>query len=374
MAGAQEDDLVVKILIVTGSFPPAKCGVGEYSYCLAQALAANNSNQVGVLTSSLVGSEDRDIPGVRIFRNVSDWTLSSLIPTLRFISGYEPDCVHIQYPTQGYDGPLAKFLPFLLRLQRIPVVQTWHEHYSECDAVGWPNLLACSALIHVQPDLPRRLPRWVQIALGDTPVTLIRNASTIPVVPFDRSELERLKREISPERPIVCFFGFANPNKGVERLFGIADPAIHHLLLLCDLDAANPYHAAILQRSRENPWAGHVTVAGFQPAYRVAACLAVADAVVFPFPNGTGEWNTSLQAAAATGALALATTRDPSLYGYDAVTNVCFCGCDQIPEMRDALARYLGRRVAPQAHSPWNEIAVTHESVYRSVCPEASPQ
>ena len=47
-------------------------------------------------------------------------------------------------------------------------------------------------------------------------------------------------------------------------------------------------------------------------------------------------------------------------------------GPDQIPEMRASLIRYLGRRVAAQTISPWNDIAAAHEEVYRLVCHEAS--
>jgi glycosyltransferase involved in cell wall biosynthesis len=257
-------------------------------------------------------------------------------------------------------------------MRGIPVVQTWHEHYSECGCLGWPNLLACDALIHVRSDLPRKLPGWVRRVLGSTPMRWIRSASTVPRVALDEERLRRVKREFSPDRPIVCFFGFANPNKGVERLFRIADPASHHLVLMCDLDPANPYHATLLEAAREGPWAGHVTVTGFQPAERVAECLAVAGAVVFPFLTGAGEWNTSLQAAEASGVFSLATTDDKSQCGYDAARNVCFCGPDQIEEMRASLTRYLGRRVAARTTSPWNDIASAHEEVYRLVCQEAS--
>lgn len=372
MAGTQKNDVVVKIMIVTGSFPPAKCGVGEYAHSLAQALAAKSSNRVGILTSSNAGSENGETPGVEVFRVVPTWTLDQLIPTLRMISKFGPDIAHIHYPTQGYDGRLAKALPLFLRMQGIPVVQTWHEHYSQCVALGWPNVLACDALIHVRPDLPCKLPGWVRGVMGHAPMAFIPSGSTVPIVELDPSRLERVKRELSPDRPIVCFFGFANPNKGVERVFRVADPGLHHLVLLCDLDPANPYHATILKTSREEPWAGHVTVTGFQPAHRVAECLAVADAALFPFPNGAGEWNTSLKAAEASGVFSVATTDDRARHGYHAAQNVFFCGRDALAEMRAALARYLGHRIAPQTVSPWSQIALTHERVYRVVCGEGS--
>jgi glycosyltransferase involved in cell wall biosynthesis len=205
-------------------------------------------------------------------------------------------------------------------------------------------------------------------------VRFIRSASTVSGVALDATQLDRVKRELSPDRPIVCFFGFANPNKGVERLFNIADPARHHLLLLCDLDPANPYHASLPRKAREGPWAGHMTVTGFQPAQRVAECLAVAGGVVFPFVCGAGEWSASLQAAEASGVFSLATTDDESRYGYDTARNVCFCGSDDIPEMRASLLCYLGRRVVAQTTPPWNDIASAHEEVYRLVCHEASTE
>jgi glycosyltransferase involved in cell wall biosynthesis len=372
VAGIKENRLIVKILMVTGSFPPAKCGVGEYSYYLARALAATKDRRIGVLTSSDGESPESGIPGVEVFRTVSGWTVGSLIPTLRFISEYRPDVVHIQYPTKGYDGRLPRVLPLFMRLSGIPVVQTWHEHYSDCGALSWLNLLACDALVHVRPDLPSKLPGWVRRVLANTPVRFIPSASTIPLVELDQGRLKRIKKAISPDRPIVCFFGFANPNKGVERLFRIADPALHQLVLLCDLDPANPYHATILRACSEAPWAGHVTVTGFQTADRVAECLAVADAAVFPFPTGAGEWNTSLQATEAAGLFSVATTQDRTRYGYHADRNVFYCGCDQLGEMREALARHLGHRVAPRATSPWNDIALAHDDVYRSVRREAS--
>jgi len=41
--------LSVKVLIISGSYPPLKCGVGDYSYSLAKALATIQGVSVGVL-------------------------------------------------------------------------------------------------------------------------------------------------------------------------------------------------------------------------------------------------------------------------------------------------------------------------------------
>ena len=39
-----------KICIVIGSFPPARCGIGDYTANLVQAMAAQNEYELSVLT------------------------------------------------------------------------------------------------------------------------------------------------------------------------------------------------------------------------------------------------------------------------------------------------------------------------------------
>ena len=353
--------------MVCGSFPPLRCGVGEYAYHLAQALLRAGIEELEVLTSSVPGDASTDEGNIQVHRVIPNWSSWQLLSTLRFIVGRRPDVVHIQYPSSKYNGPLASLLPFFLRLRGIRVVQTWHEHFNECRSVAWPNLLGCDALIHVRPDLPDKLPNWVKRGLTAKPVVFIRNASTIPVNALDVSESQMLRQQISEQAPIVAFFGFANINKGVDRLFQIADPERHHLLLICDLDPADSYQKGLLDQIAQPPWKGKVTVTGFQSAEAVAGFLAVSDAVLFPFPGGAGEWNTSLQAAEAAGAFSLATTQDRRLCGFDATRNLYLADCDDLEGMRNALATHLGRRIDPDRSDVWRSIAQSHIQVYQSV-------
>jgi glycosyltransferase involved in cell wall biosynthesis len=365
VAGAEKEDIVLKILIITGSYPPDKCGVGSYTYSLANALAAKSGLEIGVLTS--VGKDPPyDSSRVKLFRLISGWKIKNMFQVKRIVSEFRPDVVHIQYPTQGYNGRLSKFLPILMRFMGVPVIQTWHEYFAS-SGVGWPNLLACNALIYARPDLPKRIPFWVIKCLGKTPMVYVANASTIPVVTLSSEQALNIKQDLSGGKPIVCFFGFAHVNKGMEQLFEIADPAKHHLVLICDLSDKDAYQSNILRIIKQTPWAGRVTVTGFQPARRVGEILAVADAILFPYPSGAGEWNTSLIAAQATGTFTLATTNDPSLLGYNEQKNTYFAGCGQVLDMREALNKYLGRRVQPLRGNEWERVALAHEQIYRSL-------
>lgn len=296
-----------------------------------------------------------------------NWSIRSALQVKRIVSEFRPDIVHIQYPTQGYSGRLPKYLPLFVRLLGLPVVQTWHEHFTGCGVLGWQNLLACDSLIYVRPDLPQKLPAWVSAWLNKTPAVFVPNASTIPVPKLNEGQVQRIKQELSGGKPIVCYFGFAYPNKGVERLFEIADSAKHHLVLICDLSEEYHYQKNILQMAKQAPWAGKVTVTGFQTAKRVGEILAVADAVVFPFPDGAGEWNTSLKAAESAGAFTIATTQDTNALGYHERQNIYFAGCDQISDMKDALNRYIGTRKEVVAVDPWEKIAMTHEQLYKTL-------
>lgn len=354
----------MKVLIITGAYPPIKCGVGDYTFHLANALAKIPSVEVGVITTST--AEEFSVASlVKVLRVIPDWRLRHYPKIKRVISEFHPDIVHIQYPTQGYNGWLPRFLPILIRTMGLPVVQTWHEHFSACRAISWLNLLACDALIFVRPDLPNKLPIWVKRWLDKAPLKYVPNASTIPNVSLSSNNVRAAKQELSGGRPIVSYFGFAYPNKGIERLFEIADPQKHHLVLICDLDEKHPYQANILKLVKSKLWAGKVTITGFQPASYVGRVLSASDAVIFPFPDGTGGWNTSLKAAEAAGIFTIATTKDPCLLGYHNETNIYFASCNDIPAMREALNRYIGCRVQPRFTNEWDRIATEHEQTYR---------
>jgi glycosyltransferase involved in cell wall biosynthesis len=356
----------LRVLIITGSYPPDNCGVGDYTLHLAEALAARPDIEVGVLTS-VSAPTTLESSSVKVFRIMPNWSIKRTQQIKQFVSEFKPDIVHIQYPTQRYNGWLPKYLPLLFRLMGLSVAQTWHEHYTECDLLGWKNLLACNALIYVRPDFLQKIPAWVRMCLGKTPLFFVPNASTIPVVLLNVAQAQNIKQRLSGGKPIACYFGFAYSNKGMEQLFEIADPTKHHIVLICELSDKHPYQANILKLANQAPWIGKVTITGFQSAHRVGEILSVADAVIFPFTSGAGEWNTSLKAAESAGAFTIATTQDKSLLGYQEASNIYYAACNHISDMKEALNRYIGTRKISVANDDWKKIAITHEQLYREL-------
>ena len=114
--------------MVAGRYPPGHCGVGDYTEQLANALAAIDKVQVGVLTSSLITSEKKGIGPVELIDKVASWHVYQLPKIMSTILSWKPDLVHIQYPSQGYTSTgLPSILPLACRLLGIKVVLTWHE-------------------------------------------------------------------------------------------------------------------------------------------------------------------------------------------------------------------------------------------------------
>lgn len=355
----------MKVLLVTGSYPPDKCGVGDYCHHLARALSKVDNLEVAVLTNlSKIGNEV--VSGVKVFRRMPCWKNFCLFEIKRVITEFQPDVVHIQYPTQGYRGNPPSLMPLYFRYLGIPVVQTWHEYFYQ-SGVRWHNLLGCSALIYVRPDFSQKIPSWVKKALSKTPQFYIANTSTIPNVELSDGDKSKIKDSLSGGKRIVCFFGFAHVNKGMELLFDIVDPSEYHLVLICDLNKSDEYHAKILSLASQEPWRGNVSITGFLTAEQVGEILSIADAVVFPFPSGAGEWNTSLNASQASGSFSLATTQNLSLLGYQEKTNTYFTKCGDLVELKNALRKYSGRRNKPKKNYFWSDIATAHINIYKKL-------
>ena len=353
----------MKILVITGSYPPDKCGVGDYTFHLVKFLSRLPDLEVGLMTSTYP-TEDYLLDNVTILHNLYSWRLRNIFKIKKLIAEYNPNIVHIQYPTTGYNGIVAKYLPILCKAMGIKVVQTWHEHYISCGAIGWPNVLACDALVYVRPDLTALLPNWVKRWLYSTPKVYVPNTATIPVVFLDKERTFSLKQKLSKGKTIVCFFGFANKNKGIESLFDIVNPDTQHLVLICDVSDKNQYQAKILDLIKQDKWINNVTVTGFLSNHAVGEILAVADAVLFPFPDGAGVWNTSFIAARNSGVFTVATSKQSEMLGYHSDTNTYFCACTDILAMRQILNKYIGTRIEPKITYGWENIIQSHLELY----------
>jgi glycosyltransferase involved in cell wall biosynthesis len=371
LAGAQKDSLSMKVLLITGSYPPLACGVGDYSCNLAKALAALPEIRVSVLTSIGGGKDHDKEDGIEVFPIMKSWRITEAIKVVKIIWRVSPDIVHIQYPTQGYkDELLPWLLPIIAFLMGKKVVQTWHEVYvNRLDIRLLLKAIVPGGLVVVRPQYREKLHPKLQKILQGKKFAFIRNASAIPKrVLSEREQIEEKRKYVKRQKRLVVFFGFVYPHKGTELLFDIADPDLDQIVIAGQFGGEGDYYQKIIEKASTNPWAGKVTITGFLSSDDVAALLAVADAVILPFRTGGGEWNTSIHGAVLQGAFVLTTSQSSG--GFDKKHNVHYSEIDNIQEMKAALSTYAGRRREYDREidkDEWLQISTDHYSLYEAL-------
>lgn len=357
----------MRVLLITGSFPPMRCGVGDYSQKLADALMVGGRLQVAVLTSDQVeGRNARS--GIEIFPVMKKWRLTETHRVIRVIGFWKPDLIHIQYPTQGYgSGMLPWILPLVAYFMRVKVVQTWHEIYGIRYALRvFLKSITPSQLIVVRPHYKELLQTMMRWTLWGKEPKYIRNASVIPRAEMSAEQKSEFRKKyLQEQKRLIVFFGFVYPSKGVEFLFDIADPETDRIIIAGVVDKNEGYGKDIETRAQAPKWLGKVEITGFLESEEIARLLVVADAVILPFRVGGGEWNTSLHSAIHNGTFVITTSA--SRNGYDKSSNVYYARIDDLNEMRKALNIYFGSKREPalsQETAGWSEIADQHLRLY----------
>lgn len=256
------------VLMVSGSWPPQACGVGDYTERLCREL---EQNDIGVMRFG----DDRLS---RIYSRAA----------IREADEAECDLIHIQYPTAGYGRSLT---PSALPANVLdkPVVVTLHEY----SVFRWyrrawfsPYARNCAARIFTTDEerglFERRFPNR-----GGMDVT-IEIASNIPAA----------ANAVRQPSRVACF-GLIAPNKGLETFLDLCE--IAHAAssdFTFDLIGAIPeqhrrYADAILQRAS----ACNVRIAIDLPNDAVANRLATATYAYLPFPDGASGKRGTLAAA-----------------------------------------------------------------------------
>lgn len=343
-----------------------QCGVGDYTALLAEALGGAGAT-VAVLTSR-PGSAP--VAGVEVFPVADRWTFAEARTVIAAIRAWKPEVVHFQFPTQGYAYRYMPFLlPLALRALRFRIVETWHEYQSAFMPRYVANALIDFGIVVVRPRYLENMSGWFRWMLRRKLLRFIPNASPIRTVLLSQDERARVRDDygVGDGERLIVSFGFVYAAKGVDLLFEILDPGRDRLIIASDLDASNPYQKSILERLGSDPWRGHAVAAGFLRPGELARLLAAADAVVLPFREGGGGWNTSIHAVLAQGTFLLTTSAERN--GYDEPTNVYYARPLDVAEMRGALATHGGRRCVPSidVDEEWRSIARQHLEVYDAV-------
>jgi glycosyltransferase involved in cell wall biosynthesis len=327
----------MKVLFVTGEFPPMQGGVGDYTREIGLALR-DLGCQVAVASSTQAGPVPRDAEptaGLTVHPIFKGWGWGSWGILLDLVRRERPDVVHIQYQAAAYGlHPAINLFPRRLR---------WTGRERPRTAVTFHDLQVPYLFPKAGP-----LRRWIvhELARGcDLAITTNRDdqealrqalrpgrpvQALVPIgsniappqalAAYDR-DAWRVKWGAGPGDLLLCFFGFVNDRKGVDTLLQalkllVAEPgeAANPQLLMIggQTGASDPTNVGYLARiealSAELGLGERVRWTGYTPAEEVSANFRAADLCVLPFRDGVSFLHGTFHAALAHG-MAIVTTR-----------------------------------------------------------------
>jgi glycosyltransferase involved in cell wall biosynthesis len=352
----------MRVLFITGAFPPMKCGVGDYTAKLVAHLETFPEIIPGVLTSSAAVAYPE--PPKHFFPVMNHWHFSALGKVMETVKLFRPDIIHLQYPASFGRVFLPNFLPLVFAAREIPVVQTWHESPIYSQLI---NAIPKDTLLVVEPHYPAGYLWPYRAAVRHKKCVYIPIGANIPRAEPSLEQRSELRRRFDAEQArLIVYFGFVQPSKGVDALFRVADPTRDRLLLICDLDPDDSYHAAILTHAESPLWKGKCFVTGYLSSPEVAELLALSDAALFPFTGGTTARNGSVLAARLQGTFVVTTHKERR--GYDSNEHTVYVAPGDITAMREAIDNHAGKRyVGVPAVARWDEIANKHRDLYENV-------
>jgi len=353
-----------------------RCGIGDYTMRLGESLASRANVEVAILTSTAAAT-GRPVPGVELFPLMERWTLAERGKVRRLIRSWRPQIVHVQFPTQGYGpGDLPHLIPLIAHrldarvVRTLHEVATWDRLTSRRQLLGFLlQLLAPGPFVTVRPNYRQLLHPLLARLSRKHRWIFIPSASTIPPAALSPRERRDLRATYLQGRErLVTYFGFLNASKGAELLFDIADPKRDQVVFAGAFGPDEDYRRQIEQRAAAQDWAGKVTFPGFIGEREAAGLLAVSDAVVLPFREGGGSWNTSILAALAQGTPVVTTSGSAGDEHLDGP--IFFAPPGDLHALRQGLDRVAcppDRRPPGAASWGWTQVADRHHQLYEEM-------
>lgn len=398
----------MRVLFITGEFPPMQGGVGDCTNEIAKALVSLGID-VQVLTA-LKAKSAHPSPFV-VHPIVAKWDWSSLRIGARVCREYRPDIVHIQYQTGAFGmHPAINFLPRYFRgrpgdvgraprpaLKPMPrIVTTFHDLrvpylFPKAGFVReWVTRVlaqSCDAVIATNDDDDSKLETWNLKHLALIPIG--SNITTTLPADYNRAAW-RAQLGIGENETLLCYFGFLNESKGGETLLRALAllPNAKLLMIGGQTGASDPTNVAYLAKIKslisDLQLTQRVVWTDYVAAEIVTAHFTASDICVMPYRDGASYRRGTLMAALAHGC-AIVTTQVKSqkskvksqLPLLQDNENCIFVQPDDPRAIADAVSTLIaspelrakisaGARGLAQ-HFTWNQIARQHLELYRQI-------
>lgn len=282
----------INILMVVGSYPPDRCGVGDYTRRLVEEFQERGL-AVQVLTSATSQAIGQESNLTSIYWSV----LRCLCIPWKWSSRRDATIIHLQYPSKGFGHSLGvALIPIAAKIMRIPCVITLHE-FTRINTLRrvLEIMMAIFATKVIVSDSTesRALGRYVE---G-------RRISIIPIQPQMR--LEPIVYNSNPEAVLIVFFGFIRPDKGLDLLLEASIRLIkagyyHRLKILSEISYKDPYHRMLIEMVNVSG-CSHIEYTGYVSEEEIQCQLEGTTLFVFPYLDGISQRRSSALVAFQTG-------------------------------------------------------------------------
>jgi polysaccharide biosynthesis protein PslF len=319
----------LRVLMLTGEYPPQRGGVADYTARLADGLR-QLGHQVSVLTSQAPSGAGDD---ALTFRRVRDWGFGCWPKVEAAVTKLRPDVLHIQHQAGAYQLKGAvNLLPLWLRRRRrlrLRTVTTFHDlrvpylfpRAGPLRELAVRVLVQTShAAIFVDPaDLDRAgsgpCRRWIPVG---------SNVACAPPDGFDRDRARRALG-VADGDLLVGYFGFLSASKGAHTLL----KALRHLLddgrpvrlalIGATAGASNPSdrddEVDALALARSLGLDTRLQLTGYLPPAELSTRLLACDLLALPYQDGASFRRGSLLVGLEHGLPIVTTTPAAGAYG-----------------------------------------------------------
>lgn len=333
----------IKIILITGSYPPNYCGVGDYTAKLFECF-----KHTGGVTVALF--------------NRQDWKIKNYFKYLRDLLKLHGNIYHFQYPTEGYGYSLVPLMLIGSLLGKKKIV-TVHE------------LSSRNKLAYI----------YTQILIFLSNKTIVANkleykhasrfvfdSKKIHVIPIGSNiQKSNLANSLFEDRKIdLAYFGHIRPIKGIESFLHTAS------LLKCNWNikiigqVLNKY-IDFYEQIRFDAENLNVELVANKDENEVSDILASVKIVYLPFPDGVSNRRGTLLAAIQNGCTVVSTKSDNNEFN-DFFDKYCYL-VDSDEDAASIINELLNGEKMPKDHKDlkkwfsWDNIVSTHVEIYNSL-------
>jgi glycosyltransferase involved in cell wall biosynthesis len=273
---------IKKTLVITGSYPPDICGVGDYTRRLMQTDAGKQWT----------------------LYHSADWGIFSIFRHIRNVFASGADAIFMQYPTRGYGWSLVPhiLIAFFSLFTAKRTVVNLHEYSRQTGKfrIAANLMLGFADMVIFTNDYERNI--------AARKIGRLKNRSKTVKIYSNIDSASRIREP--EERSIdVVYFGHIRPDKGVETYVEIIGELRKETVGLNVYMAGQipsgfeKYGETVLRECRRSGINVLLNLSGEE----AADCLNDAKTACFPFPDGVSERRGSFLAAVKNGAAVVTT-------------------------------------------------------------------